>query len=154
TEWGRHPVRSGGMLSGLHRSSRNPSCKKHMDVFISRGDRTNSRFKCINRFRVMRIIGGRLGGLRLTPPNKLPVRPTTDLAKEALFNILEYRLDCEGLYSLGLCCGTGNIPFELASRGVHAVDAIEIQMKCLLYIKATRHKHTIENIQVRKADIF
>ncbi|NGM61475.1 methyltransferase domain-containing protein [Sphingobacterium sp. SGG-5] len=102
----------------------------------------------------MRIIGGRLGGLRLNPPNKLPVRPTTDLAKEALFNILEHQLDWEELDCLDLCCGTGNISFELASRGVQAVDAIDIHMKCLLYIKETCHKHTIENIQVRKADIF
>lgn len=102
----------------------------------------------------MRIIGGKLGGLRLNPPNKLPVRPTTDLAKEALFNILQHQLDWEELECLDLCCGTGNISFELISRGVRTVDAIDIHMKCLQYIKDTCQQHTIENIQVRKSDIF
>ncbi len=102
----------------------------------------------------MRIIGGKLGGIRLNPPNKLPVRPTTDLAKEALFNILQHQLDWEGLECLDLCCGTGNISFELASRGVAAVDAIDLHMKCLLYIKDMCKKHAIETINVRKADMF
>jgi 16S rRNA (guanine966-N2)-methyltransferase len=57
----------------------------------------------------MRIIGGRLRGLRLNPPNNLPVRPTTDLAKEALFNILYNQIEFEDLKVLDLFSGTGNI---------------------------------------------
>ena len=102
----------------------------------------------------MRIIGGRLRGLRLNPPNDLPVRPTTDLAKEALFNILQNQLDWEGLKCLDLCCGTGNISFELASRGVQSVDAVDLHMKFLLYIKDMCKKHGIDNVVTGKADMF
>src|SRR5690606_39386103 len=102
----------------------------------------------------MRIIGGRLRGLRLNPPNDLPVRPTTDLAKEALFNILQNQLDWEGLKCLDLCCGTGNISFELASRGVQSVDAVDLHMKCLLYIKDMCKKHGIDNVVTGKAEMF
>jgi len=55
----------------------------------------------------MRIIGGTLGGLRLSPPNNLPVRPTTDIAKEALFNILQNRLDFDGLSCFRFICRNG-----------------------------------------------
>ena len=68
----------------------------------------------------MRIIGGRLKGLRLNPPANLPVRPTTDQAKEALFNILYNQFNFENLKVLDLFSGTGNISLEFASRGVPA----------------------------------
>ena len=62
----------------------------------------------------MRIIGGRLKGLRLNPPANLPVRPTTDVAKEALFNILYNQIDFENISVLDLFSGTGNISLEFA----------------------------------------
>jgi RNA methyltransferase, RsmD family len=102
----------------------------------------------------MRIIGGRLGGLRLNPPTNLPVRPTTDIAKEALFNILQNRLDFDGLQCLDLFAGTGNISFELASRGVEHVDAIDLHFKCVQYINDTAEKMKLEQIKARKADVF
>ncbi|TJZ53251.1 methyltransferase domain-containing protein [Sphingobacterium olei] len=102
----------------------------------------------------MRIIGGKLGGIRLNPPTNLPVRPTTDIAKEALFNILLNLMDIDGITCLDLFCGTGNISFELASRGAIHVDAIDIHSKCLFYIKDTCEKHQIETIYTRKADVF
>ncbi|WP_140938147.1 16S rRNA (guanine(966)-N(2))-methyltransferase RsmD [Sphingobacterium lumbrici] len=102
----------------------------------------------------MRIIGGKLGGIRLNPPTNLPVRPTTDIAKEALFNILLNQTDIDGTTCLDLFCGTGNISFELASRGASHVDAIDIHPKCLFYIKDTCEKHKIETIHTRKADVF
>lgn len=102
----------------------------------------------------MRIIGGRLGGIRLNPPTNLPVRPTTDMAKEALFNILLNQIDIDGTTCLDLFCGTGNISFELASRGATHVDAIDIHSKCLFYIKDTCGKYEIETIHTRKADVF
>ena len=65
----------------------------------------------------MRIIGGELGGRRVTPPGKMPyTRPTTDIAKEGLFNILENNLELEGMKTLDLFGGTGSISYELASR--------------------------------------
>ncbi|WP_293943567.1 MULTISPECIES: 16S rRNA (guanine(966)-N(2))-methyltransferase RsmD [unclassified Sphingobacterium] len=102
----------------------------------------------------MRIIGGRLGGLRLNPPNNLPVRPTTDIAKEALFNILQNRLEFDDLNCLDLFAGTGNISFELASREVKQVDSIDLHFKCVQYINETAKKMNLEQIKAKKADVF
>lgn len=102
----------------------------------------------------MRIIGGKIGGVRLQPPNNLPVRPTTDLAKEALFNILQNRIDFEGLKCLDLFAGTGNITLELASRGATAVDAVDIHFKCVRYIADTAQQHNLTAVHTRKADVF
>lgn len=101
----------------------------------------------------MRIIGGKIGGIRLSPPSNLPVRPTTDIAKEALFNILEYQIDWSDSTCLDLFCGTGNISFELASRGAIEIDAIDIHSKCLFYVKDIAKQHNL-NISTRKADVF
>jgi len=65
----------------------------------------------------MRIIGGTLKGLRLNPPKNLPVRPTTDLAKEALFNILQNQIEFENIKVLDLFAGTGALGIEAVSRG-------------------------------------
>lgn len=102
----------------------------------------------------MRIIGGRLGGIRLNPPTNLPVRPTTDLAKEALFNILYGYLDLEEAECLDICCGTGNISFELASRNALSIDAVDLSAKCLSYVNDVCKKHEIDRITTRRADIF
>ncbi|QIH33923.1 16S rRNA (guanine(966)-N(2))-methyltransferase RsmD [Sphingobacterium sp. DR205] len=102
----------------------------------------------------MRIIGGRIGGLRLNPPTNLPVRPTTDIAKEALFNILQNRLEFDGLHCLDLFAGTGNISFELASREVKQVDSIDLHFKCVQYITETAKKMKLEQIKAKKADVF
>ncbi|WP_104381902.1 16S rRNA (guanine(966)-N(2))-methyltransferase RsmD [Sphingobacterium sp. HMA12] len=102
----------------------------------------------------MRIIGGRIGGLRLNPPTNLPVRPTTDIAKEALFNILQNRLEFDGLNCLDLFAGTGNISFELASREVKQVDSIDLHFKCVQYITETAKKMKLEQIKAKKADVF
>ncbi|MGK6351396.1 RsmD family RNA methyltransferase [Parapedobacter sp. DT-150] len=102
----------------------------------------------------MRIIGGTHGGLRLHPPPTLPVRPTTDIAKEALFNVLQNRIDFEGIAALDLFSGTGNIAFELASRGAAAVTAVDIHFKCVQYIKATAEKLKLSAINAMKADVL
>src|SRR5690606_6743980 len=86
-------------------------------------------FSNSDRTFVMRIIGGRHAGLRLQPPANLPVRPTTDMGKEALFNTLQNRMDFEGIAALDLFAGTGNIAFELASRGAAHVIAVDIHFK-------------------------
>jgi 16S rRNA G966 N2-methylase RsmD len=73
----------------------------------------------------MRIISGDLGGRRINPPAKMPyTRPTTDIAKEGLFNILQNNLDFEELKTLDLFGGTGNISYELASRGVNDLRCV------------------------------
>lgn len=102
----------------------------------------------------MRIIGGRLKGLRLNPPNNLPVRPTTDLAKEALFNILNNLLDFEGLKVLDLFSGTGNIAMEFASRAAESVVAVDRAAQCIYYLKDMAVKHKLPEINTFKADVF
>ena len=102
----------------------------------------------------MRIIGGSHAGLRLHPPANLPVRPTTDMAKEALFNILQNRFDFEGIHALDLFSGTGNIAFELASRGAANVVAVDIHFNCVQYINATAKKMGMEAIKAAKADVL
>ena len=85
----------------------------------------------------MRIISGTHKGRRLIAPNTLPVRPTTDRAKEALFNILESRYFFDGKNVLDLFSGTGNIAFEFASRGCEKILAVDNNFNCINYIKKT-----------------
>ena len=74
----------------------------------------------------MRIIGGEHGGRKFNPPYKMPqTRPTTDIAKEGLFNILQNNLDFTTLKTLDLFGGTGSISYELASRGVPDLTIVE-----------------------------
>jgi 16S rRNA (guanine966-N2)-methyltransferase len=102
----------------------------------------------------MRIIGGALRGLRLNPPKNLPVRPTTDLAKEALFNILQNLIEFDAINVLDLFSGTGNISMEFASRGAKQVIAVDRSIHCVNYLKDTARQHKLENIKTYKADVF
>ncbi len=102
----------------------------------------------------MRIIGGVLKGLRLNPPKNLPVRPTTDLAKEALFNILQNQIEFEGLNVLDLFSGTGNISLEFASRGAEKVIAVDRSIQCVHYLKDMARQHALANITAYKDDVF
>src|ERR1700754_506609 len=102
----------------------------------------------------MRIIGGTLRGLRLNPPKNLPVRPTTDLAKEALFNILQNQIDFEGIRVLDLFSGTGNISLEFASRGAAQVTSVDRSVQCVHYLKDTARQHKLTNITGHKDDVF
>ncbi|HVS92824.1 MAG TPA: 16S rRNA (guanine(966)-N(2))-methyltransferase RsmD [Mucilaginibacter sp.] len=102
----------------------------------------------------MRIIGGTLRGLRLNPPKNLPVRPTTDLAKEALFNILQNQIEFEGLKVLDLFCGTGNISLEFASREAAQVISVDRSVHCVNYVKDLARQHHLDHIKTYKADVF
>jgi len=102
----------------------------------------------------MRIIGGRLKGLRLNPPKNLPVRPTTDLAKEALFNILLNKIEFEGIKVLDLFSGTGNISLEFASRGASEVVSVDRSQQCIYYLKDTARQHGLDQIKTFKADVL
>ncbi len=82
----------------------------------------------------MRIISGSHKGRRLNAPKNLPVRPTTDFAKEALFNILRTRLYFDEITVLDLFAGTGNISFEFASRGVPTITSVDSNYGCIQYI--------------------
>lgn len=101
----------------------------------------------------MRIISGRYKGKRLTAPKKLPVRPTTDMAKEALFNILNNRYYFDDIAVLDLFSGTGNISFEFASRGAKTITAVDGNSGCIQYIAKTA-KELAFDINVLKSDAF
>jgi 16S rRNA (guanine(966)-N(2))-methyltransferase RsmD len=102
----------------------------------------------------MRIIGGRLKGLRLNPPNGLPVRPTTDLAKEALFNILQNQIDIEGAKVLDLFSGTGNLSLEFASRDAAEVISVDKSIRCVHFLKDMAKQHRLDQIKTYNADVF
>ena len=85
----------------------------------------------------MRIISGKNKGQRLAVPKKLPVRPTTDMAKEALFNILNNRYYFDEIQVLDLFAGTGNISYEFASRGCERITAVDADPGCIKYISET-----------------
>ncbi len=103
----------------------------------------------------MRIISGTHGGRRINPPAHMPhTRPTTDIAKEGLFNILQNNLDIEELDVLDLFGGTGSISYELASRGAVSNTIVEKDSKMYSYIKSTAEALQFEHFQVVKMDVF
>jgi len=85
----------------------------------------------------MRIIRGTHRGRKITAPANLPVRPTTDLAKESLFNILDNHIYFEDIRVLDLYAGTGSISYEFASRGSQQVIAVDIHPYCVRFINET-----------------
>lgn len=101
----------------------------------------------------MRIISGSLKGKRITAPKKLPVRPTTDMAKEALFNILRNRYSLTRISVLDLFSGTGNISYEFASRGAEAVTAVDAHSGCTKFIDQTATDLEL-NITAIKSDVY
>jgi 16S rRNA (guanine966-N2)-methyltransferase len=103
----------------------------------------------------MRIISGIHGGRRIQPPTNMPhTRPTTDIAKEGLFNILQNQLDFEELTTLDLFGGTGCISYELASRGVADLTIVEMDTKMYEFIKKTAEELKFENFKVVKSEVF
>lgn len=103
----------------------------------------------------MRIIGGEHGGRKFTPPNNMPyTRPTTDIAKEGLFNVLQHKLDFDNLKTLDLFGGTGSISYELASRGVPDLTIVEKDNAMYDFIKKTATQLRLENFKVIKMDVF
>jgi 16S rRNA (guanine(966)-N(2))-methyltransferase RsmD len=85
----------------------------------------------------LRIISGQYRGKRITAPKKLPVRPTTDMAKESLFNILNNSFYFDEIKALDLFSGTGNISYELASRGCTDIIAVDSSRPCVNFIDKT-----------------
>jgi 16S rRNA (guanine(966)-N(2))-methyltransferase RsmD len=103
----------------------------------------------------MRIIAGKFGGRRIHPPTNMPyTRPTTDIAKEGLFNILQNRVQIEGAKTLDLFGGTGCISYELASRGAASLTIVEKDVQMLAFIKKNIDLLKIDNANVLQMDVF
>jgi 16S rRNA (guanine966-N2)-methyltransferase len=103
----------------------------------------------------MRIIGGEWGGRKIHPPSKMPhTRPTTDIAKEGLFNILQSNIDLAGMKTLDLFGGTGSISFELASRGAADLSIVEKDAQMLAFIRKTAESLSLTSLKVIPSDVF
>jgi 16S rRNA (guanine966-N2)-methyltransferase len=101
----------------------------------------------------MRIISGTHGGRKINPPASMPhTRPTTDIAKEGLFNILQNNLDWEEMQALELFGGTGSISYELASRGVPSVTVVEKDPAMYAFIQKTTAQLGLGQIKAVKMD--
>ncbi len=102
----------------------------------------------------MRIISGSCGGRTINPPKNLRARPTTDFAKENLFNVLGNVVDFEGIDVLDLFAGTGSISYEFASRGAASVTSVEINAVHYNFIRTTAKSFGLTNIHPVKANVF
>jgi 16S rRNA (guanine(966)-N(2))-methyltransferase RsmD len=103
----------------------------------------------------MRIISGKYGGRKIKPPVNMPhTRPTTDMAKEGLFNILQNRMDLEGIKTLDLFGGTGSISYELASRGAADLTVIEKDAAMYSFIKGNMDMLKVENYKIIRLEVF
>jgi len=101
----------------------------------------------------LRIIGGKYGGRRLIPPPGFRARPTTDFARESLFNILNNRIDFEDIYVLDLFAGTGSISYEFASRGAREVHLIDQDKKHIAGIRRIINDIGFTNIKPIHLDV-
>lgn len=102
----------------------------------------------------MRIIGGSLKGTTIIPPAGLKARPTTDFAKEGLFNILTNEIDFEEITVLDLFAGTGSISYEFASRGCKEVIAVEMNHLQAGFIRKTAAQFNLSAINVVRHNVF
>jgi 16S rRNA (guanine(966)-N(2))-methyltransferase RsmD len=103
----------------------------------------------------MRIISGELGGRKFNPPAKMPhTRPTTDVAKEGLFNVLQNNLDITSLKVLDIFGGTGSISYELASRGAKDITTVEKDPVMHEFIKKTAEQFSLNQVKVIRMDVF
>ena len=101
----------------------------------------------------MRIIGGKFKGRRINPPSNFKARPTTDFAREGLFNILNNRVDFEDLEVLDLFSGTGSMSYEFASRGASSVHLVEKDTRHILGIKKILKELELENVKPIHIDV-
>ncbi len=102
----------------------------------------------------MRIISGTCGGRTIVPPKNLRARPTTDFAKENLFNVLGNIIDFEGIEVLDLFAGTGSISYEFASRGAASVTSVEINAVHHDFIRSTARAYGLDAVHTVKANVF
>lgn len=101
----------------------------------------------------MRIISGKYRGRQINPPSGFTARPTTDYARESLFNILNNRIDFEAVEVLDLFSGTGSISFEFASRGAVSVHLVEKDYKSISFIRRMKEELGMENLKPVHIDV-
>lgn len=101
----------------------------------------------------MRIISGNHRGKKILAPLTLPVRPTTDIAKEALFNVLNNYFYFDGIEVLDLFAGTGNITYEFAARGAILVTSVDINDKCVEFIRKTSEQLSFHQVTTVRSDV-
>ena len=101
----------------------------------------------------MRIIDGDFKKYKINFNKKIKIRPTTDFAKEALFNILENKYDFNKISALDLCSGSGNISYEFCSRQALSVTSVEKNIKCINFIKKQKNIMNI-NLDIIKNDVL
>ena len=101
----------------------------------------------------MRIISGKHKSKRLQAPKNLPVRPTTDMAKEALFNIVNNLYYFDAISVIDLFAGTGNISFEFGSRGTQHITAVDAHFGCVKYINTISNELDL-GINTIKSDVY
>lgn len=102
----------------------------------------------------MRIIGGSLKGRRLPKASKMELRPTTDFAREGLFNLLQHRIDLEGIHFCDLFSGTGSVSLELKSRGAGEGIAVDISKNSARYRERLKSEWGIKKWRNLTADVF
>jgi 16S rRNA (guanine(966)-N(2))-methyltransferase RsmD len=102
----------------------------------------------------VRVIGGKLRGKQIQPGKQFKARPTTDFAKENLFNILHHLVALDGARVLDLFSGTGAISYEFASRGAATVIAVENDYHHYTFIKHTAANLGLDRLKVYKNDAF
>lgn len=102
----------------------------------------------------MRIISGIYKGRRISAPGNITARPTTDFAKEGLFNVLNNRIDFEGISMLDLFAGTGGVGIEFVSRGADSVVSVEQNDRQCAFIRKVCQELKIENLTLIKTDVF
>jgi len=101
----------------------------------------------------MRIISGKYKSKRISAPKNLPVRPTTDMAKESLFNILNNLYYFDSISVIDLFAGTGNISYEFASRGTENIYAIDAHFNCIKFINQISKELDL-GINTYKSDVY
>ena len=102
----------------------------------------------------MRIISGSHRGRQIFPDKSFSARPTTDFAKENLFNVLTNYMDLEDISALDLFSGTGSISYEFASRGAREIVSIEQNYKHYMFIRRTAKELGFKHIKIYKTDVF
>lgn len=102
----------------------------------------------------MRIVSGKYKGFQINAPKNIPARPTTDRSKESLFNILDTRIELEGIKVLDLFSGTGNMAYEFASRGASQITAVDLNYHSVKFIQESFRRLKFENAKVIKSNAF